>query len=108
MIEDYQIQCRIGRAKPTGKIEANRFGKSKAVTVYSEEYETAAGIFSSAVWKEKALHAIEDENQTELLEKVKRYCKQHCAWMKSKTALEEYAIDCLCGRSYRYWPDFKE
>ncbi len=108
VIENYQIQCRIGRAKPTGRFEVNRFGKRKPILTWSEEYETLAGTFSPAAWKEKAIQTIEADGQTNLLEKIKRYCKEHCVWLKTESDLEEHAIDCLCGRSYKHWPDFKE
>lgn len=107
MTEDYAIRIRTGRAVPTGKFETTRRGTVKPILAYAEEYQTKAGTFSPGIWKEKALEAVKAENKLALLDKVKSYCKEHCAWLHTENELEEYALDCLCEGTYSRWPDFR-
>ena len=107
MVEDYKIIIRTSSAEPTGQYEVNRKGNRKPVLKYTERYETRAGTFRPEEWKTKALEAIKENGELELLEKIKEYCRNHCAWLRRENELEEHTIDCLCGRSYRHWPDFE-
>lgn len=107
MVEDYRIIIIIGSAEPTGQYEVTRKGNRKPVLKYTERYETRAGIFRPEVWKAKVMEEIKADDELELLEKVKEYCRTHCEWLKKENELEEYAIDCLCGRIYRCWSDFE-
>lgn len=107
MVEDYRIIIRTGSTEPTGQYIVNRKGNRKPVLKYAERYETRAGTFPPEVWKAKAMEAIKADDELELMEKVKEYCRNHCAWLRRENELEEYAIDCLCGRIYRHWPDFE-
>lgn len=79
MVEDYRIIIRTGRAEPTGQYEVNRKGNRKPVLKYTKRYETRAGTFQPEEWKTKALEAIKENGELELLEKVKEYCRNHCA-----------------------------
>lgn len=107
MIEEYAIKLRTGRSYKTGMYEIARNGRMKEKTRYEEKYETIAGVFNEKTWKEKAMQEIERCEETELLEKVKRYCRMHCSWLHTEKEIEEYAINCLCSRVYRYWEDFE-
>ena len=107
MIEEYAIKLRTGRSYKTGMYEIARNGRMKEKTRYEEKYETIAGVFNEKTWKEKAMQEIERCEETELLEKVKRYCRMHCAWLHTEKEIEEYAINCLCSRVYRYLEDFE-
>lgn len=82
MVEDYRIIIRTGSAEPTGQYEVNRKGNRKPVLKYTERYETRAGTFQPEEWKTKALEAIKENGELELLEKVKEYCRNHCAWLR--------------------------
>ena len=107
MLEDYQIQIRIGGAEGTGRYEITRRGTRREITKFTERYQTPAGVFLTERWKEKALESIETEGEKELLESIKEYCRAHCAWLHKEKEIEEYAINCLCSRAYRHWEDFE-
>ena len=107
MVEDYRIIIRTCRAEPTGGYKVSRNGKSKPVLESVVRYETRAGTFRPEKWKANALEAIKEAGELELLELVKEYCRAHCAWLRKENALEEHAINCVCGRAYRYWTDFE-
>lgn len=106
MIEDYRIRMRTGRAEGTGNYETTKRGTRREITKFVERYETAAGVFLPDEWMKKALAAIEAEGEMSLLESIKEYCSR-LPWLHKKKELEEYAVDCLCGRIYRYWDDFE-
>lgn len=107
MIEDYQIRMRTGRAERTGKYEITKRGTRKEIVKYAERYETPAGNFLPEDWKKRTRDAIEAEGEHALLERVKEFCRKHCAWLHTETDLEEYAMECLCSRAYRHWKDFE-
>ena len=106
MVEDYRIILQCGRAEPTGKYEITRRGTRKAVLQYAVTYKTPIGDFKPEEWRKRALDAIAEAGEMNLLGKIKEYCRNRCAWLRKNTDLEEYAIDCLCGRIYTYWEDF--
>lgn len=93
---------------PSGKFELNRLGNRKSIDVFMNFYQTPAGTFQQDEWREKAMAAIEADGKTDLLEKIKQYCRENHAWLKKEKDLEEHAIDCLCSGAYRHWADFKE
>lgn len=105
-VEDYAINTRIGRAEPTGTYEITRRGTRRAVLKYVSRYETNAGTFLPEEWKEKALEAIKEAGELDLLENIKDHCREQCAWLKKEKDVEEYAVQCLCNRAYQYWDDF--
>lgn len=107
MVEDYQIELRIGRAERTGNYEITKRGTRREITRYVARYKTPAGIFTPEEWKKQALSAIEAEGESDLLERIKAYCREQCAWTRKEKEIEEYAMDCLCSRSYRHWEDFE-
>ena len=107
MIEDYWIKNRVGRSEGTGEYEITRRGTRREKSRYVERYVTQAGIFLPEEWKKRAKAAIEAEGELALLENVKDYCKEHCAWLHTESKLEEYAMNCTCGRSYRHWKEFE-
>lgn len=108
MIEDYAVKLRTGRAVGTGIYELTRNGKRREKTVFKIEYTTKTGIFGVEEWKEKAMQEIEKCGETDLLEKVKEHCREHCAWLRTEKDVTEYAISCTCSRAYEYWDDFEE
>ena len=107
MIADYQIKSRVGNAEKTGEYEITRRGTRRAKTRFVERYVTPAGTFLPEEWRERALSEIEEEGEIELLERIKEHCGRFCAWLHTEKDLEEYAIECLCSRAYRYWDDFE-
>ena len=104
MVEDYRIIIRTGSTEPTGQYIVNRKGNRKPVLKYAERYETRAGTFPPEVWKAKAMEAIKADDELELMEKVKEYCRNHCAWLKLiiKNLLLQKVISCLdlCAHSF--------
>lgn len=107
MLEDYAINMRISRAEWAGRYELTSSGKRKEVTVYRELYRTNAGELYPEEWKRRVRKQIEKEDQTDLLKKIKQHCREHCAWLRKESEIEEYAMQCLCSRAYEYWTDFK-
>lgn len=107
MVEEYRIQMRTGRAEPTGQYTITNRGTRKPITRYVHRYHTPMGEFEPEEWKKRALAEIEAENKKELLESIKDYCREHCAWLHKEKDVEEYAIECLCSRAYRQWKDFE-
>lgn len=105
-IEDYYIVLRKDQAKPTGTFEVTRRGTRKSVLKYCETYKTKAGEFTPEEWRKRIKQIIEENNERELLDKIKQHCKQNCLWIKTEQELEDYSIDCLAGRVYIHWKDF--
>lgn len=108
MVEDYKILFRVGRSKPTGKYEITKRGTRREKHVYVSEMKTPTGILLPEVWKQRAMEEIAAAGETDLLEKIKNYCRKKCAWLKTEREIEEHAIDCLCSRAYRHWEDFED
>lgn len=44
--------------------------------------------------------------KTELLEAIKDYSRENCAWLKTESDIENHAIDCLLSKAYEYWESF--
>lgn len=106
MIEDYQIKIRVGRSEGTGEYEITKRGTRREKSRHVERYVTPAGTFLPEEWKKRALAAIKAEGELALLERVKDHCREHCAWLRTESDLEEYSINCTCSRSYKHWKDF--
>lgn len=106
MVEDYGIKIRTHAAELTGEYEITRQGTRKAKKKLVERYVTPAGTFLPKEWKKRAMEEIEAAGEMELLENIKEHCLTNCAWLR-KEEIEEYAIGCLCHRSYRAWKDFE-
>ena len=108
MIEDYWIKSRVGRSEGTGEYEITKRGIRREKSRYVERYVTQVGTFLPEEWKKRARAAIEAEGELDLLERVNEHCREYCAWLHTESDLEEYAIDCTCGRIYRHWKDFED
>lgn len=104
----FKVLGRNGRSAPTGLFTTNAKGKRKETMAYTETYRTPSGEFTPKQWKEKAMAAVKADGKEELLEKIKLYCKVHCAWLHWEDDIEEYALGCLCSESYKSWGDFEE
>lgn len=102
-IEEYRIGIRMNRSHFDGY---DSTGRKKYR--YIQEYETEKGKFSPEKWKEVVRKAIVEEDKTELLERIKAYCGEHCAWLHKRDEIEEYAMECLCSEAYLYWEDFEQ
>ena len=83
MVEDYKIHIRTHTGEMTGRYKVDRKGKRKPVIKYVEKYQTPVGTFLPGEWKTRALKAIREDGETELLEKVKEHCREHCAWLRT-------------------------
>lgn len=105
-MEDYYIQTRIGRSRPTGNYEITRIGTRRAVTKFVETYKTNAGELLPEEWKRIVKNCVEVSDSHELLNKIIERCRTHCAWLKNENEREEYALDILAGRIYRHWKEF--
>lgn len=101
MTEDYAIQIRTGRAYQKGFDN-----RGKKVWGYKETYKTNAGEFVPQEWREKIKEAIEQAGEMELLENLKNYCREHCAWLHKESEIEDYAMDVLASRAYLCWEGF--
>lgn len=100
-LKDYSL-LRHGRAYVKGHDK-----KGKKIYGFKETYRTKIGDFSPEEWREIVLQAIEDEGETDLLEDIKDYCREKCAWLHKEKDIEEYSMECLVDRAYLYWKDFK-
>ena len=105
MVKDYVIRMRMGSSYLAGTEHYG--GKAHKKYKYREIYRTNAGEFTPEEWKEKLEQEIHKEGLEELLEHVKIHCREHCMWVKKESEIEEYAMDCLAGRSYEHWADFQ-
>lgn len=105
-MEDLRINHRVGRSIPTGFYEITRIGTRRATSKYCETYATDAGEFIPEKWLEIVRKCVEESNCTKLLERIVEHCRDNCAWLKTDKDREDYALDILVGRTYRYWKDF--
>lgn len=100
-LKDYSFQC-LGRSYVKGHDK-----RGKKEYGFKETYRTKAGDFSPEEWRKTVLQAIEDAGETDLLEHIKEHCRENCAWLHKEKDIEEYSMECLVGRAYPHWKDFK-
>lgn len=100
-LKDYSFQ-RLGRSYVKGHDK-----RGKKEYGFKETYRTKAGDFSPEEWRKTVLQAIEDAGETDLLEHIKEHCRENCAWLHKEKDIEEYSMECLVGRAYPHWKDFK-
>ena len=105
---NYRIKLRTGRSAPTGMYTITKEGTKKVVTEYRENFVTPSGTFSPKEWREKAMAAVKADGKEELLKRIRLYCGQHCAWLRTEDDVEVHALDCLCSEAYKSWEEFKE
>lgn len=76
-------------------------GKKVGTKSY-EEYETTKGIIKSENWYDQVYNLIKKYDEIELLENLKKYVKENCAWLKEATeeAITEYALELHCNRIF--------
>lgn len=100
-LEDYSFQ-RWGNSyvKGVGPKGGKIYG-------FREIYKTKVGDFSPEEWRKTVRQAIEDIGEAELLEEIKKHCRENCAWLRKETDIEEYSMECLVDRAYLHWKDFK-
>lgn len=68
--------------------------------------KTLFGDIEDSVYYSIAKDFIIIAGKTELLQRIKDHCREHCAWLKKEKDVEEYSIECLLSRAYEYWSDF--
>lgn len=100
-LSDYRFQ-RLGRAYVKGYDK-----RGKKEYGFKETYRTKVGDFSPEDWRKTVLQAIEDAGEMDLLEDIKEHCRENCAWLHKEKDIEEYSMECLVGRAYLHWKDFK-
>lgn len=105
-MEDYYIQTRIGRVRPTGNYEITRIGTRRAITKFVETYKTNAGEILPEEWKRIVKNCVEVSDSQSLINKIIEHCRTHCVWLKNENEREEYALNILVGRVYRHWKEF--
>lgn len=104
-VEDFSIKQKLGSSYQKG-IEIYR-GKPKKMYGYREVYKTNAGEFEVGEWRNAVREIIELSGESELLEQIKAHCREQCAWLHKESDIEEYAMECLASRAYRYWKDLE-
>lgn len=104
-VEDYRINVRVGRAYRTGTDIYK--GKTRKLYKHRELYKTDAGEFEKEEWTNIIREIIELSGQNKLLEQIKEHCRENCVWLKKESDIEEYAMNCLASRAYRYWKEFE-
>ena len=102
-LEEYKIIMRTCECLHSYDIAGKR-----TVAGYRKIYVTKAGKLEKDIWRKKVKKAIEQAGKRELLWAIEKYCIQHCAWLKRRRDIEEYAMDVLTARAYRHWKDFVE
>lgn len=105
-MEQYHFSNRLGRAEPTGSYETTRNGNRRAITKFMVRYRTEAGTIVPEKWLEIARMCVTETKSENLYQNIIRYISTHCAWLKTNAEKEEYALNILLGRVYRYWEDF--
>lgn len=100
-LNDYRFR-RLGRSYVKGHDK-----RGKKEYGFKETYRTKVGDFSPEDWRKTVLQAIEDAGEMDLLEDIKEHCRENCAWLHKEKDIEEYSMECLVGRSYLHWKDFK-
>lgn len=100
-LEDYSFQ-RWGN--PYVKGTGPRGGK---IYGFREIYKTKVGDFSPKEWRKTVREVIKVAGEEELLEEIKRHCREHCAWLHKEADIEEYSMECLVDRAYLHWENFK-
>lgn len=108
MTEDYQVHYHTFRAVPTGEWETLRNGKRRMKTVGVEVCNTDLGELQEDEWYRLALEEAKKCGELELLESIEQYVRTHCFWLHSEKEVKYYALDCLCGRSYWAWKEFRD
>lgn len=100
-LEGYAIRMRMFRSEYTGR---DHTGRKTYRGIH--EYRTDNGTFSPEVWKLKTMEAITAAGETALLDELKAYCRENCAWLHRETEIQEHAMQCLVSRAYLHWNDF--
>ena len=103
MLEDYALRFRTGRAYLVGMEMVGKRQHKKYE--FKMTYQTKIGEFTPEEWKRRAMHEIQKEGETELLERIVKHCREHCAWLHKESDIQEHAIECLCSRAYEHWDD---
>ena len=100
-LKNYSLQ-RLGRSYVKGYDKRGRkeYG-------FKETYRTKVGDFSPEEWRKTVLQAIDAAGETDLLEKIKEHCREHCTWIRKEKDIEEYSMECLVLRAYLHWENFK-
>lgn len=100
-LSNYSFQ-RLGRSYVKGHDK-----NGKKVYGFKETYRTKVGDFSPEEWRKTVLQAIEDAGESDILEEIKRHCREQCAWLCKEKDIEEHSMECLVSRAYLHWKDFK-
>ncbi len=69
--------------------------------------KTMFGEIENSEWYKLAEQIIVASGNEQLLERVKDYCKNHCAWLHREQDVEKYAIECIMSEAYMAWEDFE-
>ena len=94
-VTNYRSQF-IGKSKNGQEIYKGIFSK-----------ETSWGDIEENEWYRVAKELITIAGEMEILEGIKKHCRNF-AWMKSEEDAERYAIECMLCRAYEHWPETKE
>lgn len=105
-MEDYRVRFGVGQTVGTGFYEKTRNGKQREIKRFEETYETHAGNFKIEQWNQIMRTCITAAGAKELFTKIVEYCRTNRAWLKTDKDREEYALEIIAGRSYRFWKDF--
>ncbi len=82
-LEDYAVIQNVGRRSPV-VIDMGK-GVSKKTYGYEELYKTKAGSFKKEDWLVTTRQIVELLGEGQLLEDIKSYCRENCAfWAKQR------------------------
>jgi hypothetical protein len=58
-----------------------------------DDFKTSKGIIHEEVWREQALELISKYGETGILENLKKFIPEYCAWLKTKDEILQYALE---------------
>jgi hypothetical protein len=102
MLEKYKpMSTRLYRSEVIG-MDTRRH----KITKGAEYYQTPSGTIEINEWVRLVTEAAAEDGLSDLLEGIKQYIRENCAWIHKEKDVEERAAECLIHEAYKHWDDF--
>lgn len=72
----------------------------------TEYVPTVSGTYKASEWVSLVVEAAVEDGLGDLLEGIKQYTRENCAWIHTEKDVEEHAARCLVNEAYKHWDDF--